>query len=126
MGLHEKAYFQAGILVNKTAKSIEMTALVPGMVIPEKMIQSMKKADSEAKAEAKDLNLDADETKKLVQKRVQAEGIRLATDLIAQVRQVEGISGVHIMAVNWEDSVPVVVKNSGFLPRPGGMEVQDK
>lgn len=124
-GLHEKAYFQAGILVNKTAKSIEMTAQVPGMIIPDPLIQSMKKVDSEAKTEAKDLNLDVDETKKLVQKRVQAEGVRLASDLISQVRQVEGVSGIHIMAVNWEDIVPTLVEANGFLPRPQGMEVQE-
>ncbi len=117
-GLHERAFIQAGIMANKTAKSIEMTAQVPGMIIPEKMILRMKQADEQAKVEAKDLRLDADETKKLVQTKVQEEGIALASELMAQIRQVEGVSGIHIMAVNWEDVVPHLVKRSGYLPRP--------
>lgn len=119
LGLHEKAWIQAGVMVNKTAKSIEMTAQVPGMIIPEKLIEEMRDADREAKTEAADLRLDTDETKKFVQKKVQEQGVRLASELIAQIRQVEGVSGIHIMAVNWEDIVPAVVENSGFLPRPG-------
>lgn len=125
-GLHERAYIQAGVLVNKTAKSIEMTAQVPGMIIPDKLIQQMKQVDKEAKIEAADLNLDADETKKLVQKKVQEAGVGIASDIIHQVRQIEGVSGIHIMAVNWEDIVPTVVEKSGYLPRPelnGGAKV---
>ncbi|MBQ8663577.1 MAG: methylenetetrahydrofolate reductase [Eubacterium sp.] len=125
-GLHERAYIQAGVLVNKTAKSIEMTAQVPGMIIPDKLIQQMKQVDKEAKIEAADLNLDPDETKKLVQKKVQEAGVSIASDIIHQVRQIEGVSGIHIMAVNWEDIVPTVVDKSGYLPRPelnGGAKV---
>ena len=117
-GLQEKAYIQAGILVNKTAKSIEMTAHVPGMTIPDKLIQSMKTVDKEARIEAADRRLDEEETKKLVQQKVQAEGVRIASELIRQIRQIEGVSGIHIMAVNWEDIVPTVVEESGYLPRP--------
>lgn len=95
MGIHEKAYIEAGILVNKSAKSIEMTAKVPGMAIPENLIERMKNAEN-----------------------AQEEGLAIALELIEKVKKIPGISGVHIMAVGWESIVPTLVEKAGFLPRP--------
>ena len=94
-GLHEKAYIQAGILVNKSLRSIEMTAQVPGMAIPEELIARMRDADDK-----------------------QAEGLKIALELIAKLKTIPGISGIHIMAVGWESIVPELVGQAGFLPRP--------
>jgi len=94
-GLHEKAYIQAGILVNKSLRSIEMTAQVPGMAIPEELIARMRDAEDK-----------------------QAEGLKIALELIAKLKTIPGISGIHIMAVGWESIVPELVGQAGFLPRP--------
>ena len=37
---------------------------------------------------------------------------------IDAVRNIEGIAGIHIMAIEWEDIVPEIVKQAGLLPRP--------
>ncbi len=95
MGLHEKAFIQAGVLVNKSLRSIEMTAKVPGMAIPEVLIERMRKAEN-----------------------VQEEGLNIALELIGKIKEIPGISGVHIMAVGWESIVPTLVEKAGFLPRP--------
>ncbi len=93
--LHKKAFIQAGILVNKSLRSIEMTSQVPGMAIPEETIARMRDAEDK-----------------------QAEGLKIALGLISKLRTIPGISGVHIMAVGWESIVPELVEQAGFLPRP--------
>jgi len=93
--LHERAYILAGIVVNKSQKSIEMTAIVPGMDIPEELIERMRDA---------------------VDKK--AEGLAISLDLIGEIKNIEGISGIHIMAIGWEEIVPQIVEKAGFLPRP--------
>lgn len=95
-GFHKKAYFLAGILVNKSLKSIEMTKKVAGMQVPDSYVERMKKASDQ-----------------------QAEGVNIALDLIKEIKGIEGVSGIHIMAVGWESIVPTIVEKAGFLPRPG-------
>jgi len=94
-GLHERAYILAGIVVNKSQKSIEITATVPGMDIPDVLIERMKNAEDK-----------------------QAEGLSIALELIRDIRKVEGVSGLHIMAIGWDEIVPELLEKAGFLPRP--------
>jgi methylenetetrahydrofolate reductase (NADPH) len=94
LGLHKKAYILAGILVNKSIKSIEMTKMVAGMDIPDALVERMRKASDQ-----------------------EAEGIAIALDIIRDIQKIEGISGIHIMAVGWESIVPTIVERAGFLPR---------
>ena len=93
--LHKKAYILAGILVNKSLKSVEMTKKVPGMQVPDCFVERMAKASNQ-----------------------QEEGVNIALDLIKDIRKIEGISGIHIMAVGWESIVPTIVERAGLLPRP--------
>jgi methylenetetrahydrofolate reductase (NADPH) len=93
--LHTRAYIQAGILVNKSLKSIQMTKLVAGMDIPDVFVERMERAED-----------------------AKAEGLEIALGLIEELRGVEGVSGVHVMAVGWEEIVPTIVERAGLLPRP--------
>jgi methylenetetrahydrofolate reductase (NADPH) len=102
-GIHKKAYILAGILVNKSAKSLEMTSMVAGVDVPDYLIERMKKASDQ-----------------------QEEGISIALELIEQIRKIEGISGIHIMAVGWEDIVPTLIERAGLLPRPDIMQADHK
>jgi len=94
-GLHERAYILAGIVANKGLKSIEITATVPGMDIPGVFIERMRDAQDK-----------------------QAEGLAIALELIKEIKQVEGVSGLHIMAIGWDEIVPAILEKAGFLPRP--------
>lgn len=94
-GLHEKTYILAGILVNKSLKSLEMTKKVAGMAVPDSFLERMKKAGNQ-----------------------EQEGVDIALDLIKDIRKIAGVSGIHIMAVGWESIVPEIVERAGFLPRP--------
>lgn len=93
-GLHKKAYILAGVLVNKSLKSIEMTKKVAGMLVPDKFVERMKKAASQ-----------------------EEEGAAIALDLIKEIKKIEGVSGIHIMAVGWESVVPAIVEKAGLLLR---------
>jgi len=94
-GLHEKTYILAGVLVNKSLKSLEMTRKVAGMAVPDSFLDRMKKAASQ-----------------------EEEGVAMALDLIRDIRKIKGVSGIHIMAVGWESIVPSIVEKAGLLPRP--------
>lgn len=92
LGLHKKSYILAGILVNKSLKSVEMTKKVAGMDVPDVFIERMRKAVSQ-----------------------EEEGIAMALELIESLRKIEGVSGIHIMAVGWESVVPVIIERAGLL-----------
>jgi methylenetetrahydrofolate reductase (NADPH) len=94
-GLHKRAFIQAGVLVNKSLKSIQMTQRVAGMSVPDEFVKRFEQAEDK-----------------------QAEGVAIALELIDKIKKIEGISGIHIMAVGWEEIVPAIVRQAGFLPRP--------
>ena len=94
-GLHKKTYILAGILVNKSLKSLEMTKKVAGMSVPDLFIERMKAASAK-----------------------EEEGVKIALELIHEIKKIDGVSGIHIMAVGWESIVPEIVEKAGFLPRP--------
>jgi len=46
------------------------------------------------------------------------EGITIAVEAIQRLKECKGVSGFHIMAIEWEDKVPEIVERSGLYPRP--------
>jgi methylenetetrahydrofolate reductase (NADPH) len=100
LGLHEKCYILAGVT---PLKSIGMARYiknnVPGMDVPDHVIARLKGAK---------------DSKKDVQK----EGINICVDIINRVKEIEGVAGVHIMAIEWERAVPEIAKRADLLPRP--------
>ena len=46
------------------------------------------------------------------------EGYKIAIEPIHQVKEIEGVKGVHVMAIGQEDKVPDIVKDGGLYPRP--------
>jgi methylenetetrahydrofolate reductase (NADPH) len=95
-GLHEQVYILAGIIPMKSAGMARyMRDYVAGLTVPSELVERME---------------DAEDAKE--------EGVRISLDLIEQLREIEGVHGVHIMAVAWEDIVPVIVERAGLYPRP--------
>ncbi len=98
MGLHEKCYILAGITPMKSAPMARyMAKMVPGMDVPESLIKRLKDAGKENAAE---------------------EGIKFAIEQIEELKEMEGIAGVHLMAIEWEHKVPEIAERAGVLPRP--------
>jgi methylenetetrahydrofolate reductase (NADPH) len=96
-GLHDKAYILAGIGPLRSAKSAEwMRTNVPGVIIPDKIIQRMKGVPAN---------------------RQRQEGKKIGIEIIQQVREIIGVSGVHVMAYRQEELVAEMIEEAGLLPR---------
>jgi methylenetetrahydrofolate reductase (NADPH) len=97
-GLHEQVYILAGITPMKSAGMAKyMKNRVPGMDVPDEVVKRMAGVPKEKQAE---------------------EGIKIAVEDMQRLKEVEGVSGFHIMAIEWEQKVAEIVERAGFLPRP--------
>ncbi len=98
MGLTEKVYILAGITPLKSVGMARyMQNKVPGMDVPEELVQRLKAAGKEKAAE---------------------EGIKIACEQIEELKEMKGIAGIHLMAIEWEHRVPEIAERAGLLPRP--------
>lgn len=97
-GLHEKCAILAGVIPLKSAGMAKhMKKNVPGMDVPDALIDRLSAVPKEKQAE---------------------EGIKICIEMIQQLKEVPGVRGVHIMAIEWEQKVAEIAKASGLLPRP--------
>ena len=109
LGLLDDVYILAGVGPIKSSGAARyMATKVPGMDVPDEIVQRMVGA---IKGISKD-----DRTARRAA--WQQEGIDICVEIIQQVREIPGVSGVHIMAIEWEEAVPTIVEKAGLLPRP--------
>lgn len=95
-GLHERVHIIAGVMPLKSHKvALYMKNKVAGMIVPDAIVERLKNA-----------------------KDPKEEGVRLCVEQIEHLRTIEGVRGVHIMAMAWEEKVPEIVRRSRLLPRP--------
>ncbi len=95
-GLHERVYILAGVIPVKSAGMARyMRDYVAGLSVPDELVERMEDA-----------------------REPQEEGVKIALEIIEQLREIEGVRGIHIMAIAWEDIVPVIVERAGLHPRP--------
>jgi len=92
----DKVYILVGITPLKSYKVAQyMHNEVPGVFIPERLMKRMEKAGDGA-AE---------------------EGVQIALELIEAVKKLQGVHGIHLMAVGWEEIVPRIVQEAGLAPK---------
>jgi methylenetetrahydrofolate reductase (NADPH) len=107
--LHEQVYILAGIGPLKSPGMARyMRDQVPGLDVPNKWVDRMTSATQ---------GIDKDD-KKARRDAWRNEGIQIAIDLIKEIQSIEGVAGVHIMAIEWEEAVKPIVEGAGLLPRP--------
>ena len=100
-GIHERIHILAGVAPLKSVRMAEyMNDHVPGISVPEHLIERLKAAD--------DGNPES----------VLREGVDICLEIIEGVRDIEGVAGIHIMAVFCEQTVPEIVQRAGLFPRP--------
>lgn len=98
MGLTERCYILAGVTPMKSAGMANyMAKSVPGMDVPDDLIKRLRGAGKGKAAE---------------------EGIKFALEQIQEFREMKGVAGVHLMAIEWEHKVPEIAERAGMLPRP--------
>jgi len=99
LGLHKEIKILAGITPIKGAGMANyMKKFVPGMDVPQDIVDRISSQEKGAPQ--------------------QAEGKKLAVEMIKELAEIEGVAGVHIMAVEWEPAVPEIVEAAGLMPRP--------
>jgi len=109
MGLHEKVYILAGVGPLKSAGAARyMRDKVPGMIVQEEYVQRMEAIVAGVPKEDKKGRREA----------WQQEGIKMCIEQIQEIREIEGVAGIHIMAIEWEEAVRPIVEGAGLLPRP--------
>lgn len=92
----DKVYILIGITPLKTLKMAQyMNDEVPGVTIPEKLIKRLEAAGDG----------------------VEEEGITIALELIEAIKGKQGVRGIHLMAVGWEEIVPRIITEAGILPK---------
>ncbi len=117
LGLHEGAFILAGVGPLKSpAMARYMKDSVPGLWVPDELIARMEAAGAPWADIPKDQL--SKEDKKARADAWKQEGIAICIELIQQIREIEGVAGVHIMAIEWEEAVRPIVEGAGLLPRP--------
>ena len=97
-GLTEKAFIMAGMTPMKSVGMAKyMKKKVPGMDVPDEIIDRLAGVEKGKQAQ---------------------EGIDICVEHIQELKELKGVSGFHIMAIEWEEKVPEIVERSGLYPRP--------
>jgi methylenetetrahydrofolate reductase (NADPH) len=117
LGVHKQAYILAGVGPLKSpAMAKYMKENVPGILIPDELIKRMNEAAAPWAGKSKDELTPED--KKARSKAWQEQGIKICIELIQQLHETEGVAGVHIMAIEWEEAIKPIVEGAGLYPRP--------
>ena len=98
MGLTEKCAILAGITPLKSVGMARyMQKFVPGLDVPDSYINRLKGVDKKLQG---------------------SEGVKMAVEQIQEIKEIKGIGGFHVMAIEWEEHVEEIVSGAGLLPRP--------
>ena len=98
LGLLDHVWVLAGVFVPSSAAGARyLRDQVPGVDVPDHVIERMEATPREDQKE---------------------EGIAIALEIVEAVRQVPGVSGIHLMTINHEEAIPRVVEGAGLLRVP--------
>lgn len=98
-GMDKEVFILAGVMPVRSVRALlHMKENVPGVMIADEYIKRMEVIkEKEAAAE---------------------EGVKIAVEIMKQLREIPGVAGLHIMPVMWESITPRLVEAAGLLPRP--------
>jgi methylenetetrahydrofolate reductase (NADPH) len=98
LGLHEQVYILAGVGPLKSPGMARSDTFVDRMLAA---AEGIDKEDKKARGQA-----------------WRAEGMQIAIELIQQMQTIEGVHGIHLMAIEWEEAVKPIIEGAGLYPRP--------
>jgi methylenetetrahydrofolate reductase (NADPH) len=102
LGLLEHVWVLAGVFVPRSARAVRyLRDHVPGVDVPEAVLERM-----EGVPEGRQWD----------------EGVAIAREIVAAVREIPGIAGIHLMSIKNEEAIVRVVEEAGLVPRPAARE----
>jgi methylenetetrahydrofolate reductase (NADPH) len=97
-GLDQQVYIMAGITPMRSVGMAKyMKRAVPGMDVPDELIARISGVEKKKQAD---------------------EGVTIAVEQIQRLKEVKGVAGFHVMAIEWEEKVPEIIERAGLYPRP--------
>ena len=97
-GLRDRAFILASVCVPRSIRTLTyLRDVVPGIDVPDEVVRRLERVPAEKQSE---------------------EGIRLAVEIVQATREIEGVAGVHLIAIRWEEAIARVAEEAGLLPRP--------
>ena len=95
-GLHKEVKILAGVTPIRSLGMVRyMKNSVAGVTVPDHLIDRIAKAES-----------------------AKEEGLKFCNEQIKTFQQMEGVAGVHIMAIEWEQAIRGIVESAELMPRP--------
>lgn len=87
----DKVYIMIGLTPLRSYKTAAfMNEKIPGVFVPGKILKRMETAKEKGNE--------------------QEEGVQITLELIEKIKAKQGVHGIHLMAVGWEEIVPRIVK----------------
>ena len=109
LGVTESVSVLAGVGPLKGAGMARyMRNNVPGMSVPDHIIERMEGVVKDISSDDKKARMEAS----------RAEGIRICIEQIEEIKEIDGIAGVHIMEIEWEAVVKPIVEAQVFIHAP--------
>jgi methylenetetrahydrofolate reductase (NADPH) len=96
LGLDERCYILAGVGPIRSHRALAHLATLPGVVIPEAIADRLAAASAD---------------------RIRAESEKLCSEIIAQLAELPGVAGVHVMAIGAETAIPAILEQAGLPAR---------
>ncbi len=96
-GILERMFVLAGVAVLRGPRSARYLGdHLPGVLVPDRIMRHLLDAGPDA----------------------EAEGVRLSVEVVARLKAIQGIAGIHVMGLGRMDPVRRVIQAAGLLPRP--------
>jgi methylenetetrahydrofolate reductase (NADPH) len=86
-GITERLFILPGIMPVRSMRALDFLRKAPGIHVPKELVNRLDAAGDK-----------------------EAEGLRIAAELLEGVRRVPGVSGVHLMAPSWEGAIPALLE----------------
>lgn len=97
-GIFDRMFVLAGVAVARGAKAARyIRDHLPGAIVPDRVVELLEQAGPDA----------------------EAEGVRLTVEVVAKLKTIPGIAGIHVMGLGRMDPVRHVIDSAGLMPRPG-------
>jgi methylenetetrahydrofolate reductase (NADPH) len=95
----DKVYILIGITPLKSLKMAQILSKVPGVYLPKTILERMETAEKTGNAKE--------------------EGVQIALELIQKIKKyhLQGVNGIHLMPVGWDEVIPRIIVEAELLPR---------